>query len=185
MNRHVFIDLGCYNGDTVEEFRNWRKVAFDRTWEWEIFAFDINPAFKEQWDNIADEHTHFSRLAAWISDEIIEVSIEQSETPLGSTAMSGKKAVWATGKKIEVGAINFSRYIWEYFSDDAFVVVKMDIEGAEFPILEKMLKEKTIQHIDLLLCEFHPNKVVEYTTTHKNELIKRIKDAGVDVLEWH
>lgn len=181
--RHVYIDLGCYDGDTVEEFRNWSKVAFDTNWEWDIYAFDPNPNFADDWERKVDSRTQFMQTAAWIKDGIGKFAIEKGNKPLGSTLMPGKEKVWNSSPKTEVVTFDFSKFLTR-FRDD-FVVVKMDIEGAEFPILEKMIKESTDKICDWLLIEFHANKVVEYTTTDKSNLLTRLRDRNPNVREWH
>lgn len=175
---NVYIDLGCHDGKTVEEFRNWRKLAFPFMKEWEIYAYDPNPEVKKKWDIIKDENTFFFQQAVWIKAGEFDFALDGQ----GSTLMKGKKGAW-DGEVIKVRAINIMN-ILEQFCED-FVVVKMDTEGAEFPVLNKLLDDGTIDIIDVLLVEFHPNKVVEYTTDDKNNLIKRIKEAGVTILEWH
>lgn len=180
---NVFVDLGCYDGDTVEEFRNWRKIAFPDKEDWKIYAFDPNPKFKDIWETKKDEHTEFHHKAAWISDGIIEVAIDSSEEPLGTTVMPGKKKIWDNNEKISVECFDFPHWI-ETFEND-FVVVKMDIEGAEFPILERMLYLGTARIPAYLLVEFHSNKVEEYSTDDKNRLIRKLKNNGANVLEWH
>lgn len=178
---NVYIDLGCFDGDSVEQFRNWRRIAFPGREDWKIYAFDPNPRFAEAWQTKKDQNTSFTQLAAWVEDGTAEFAV--SDNPLGSTLMPGKKKVWDTSEKIEVDTFDFSKWL-ESFAGD-FVVVKMDIEGAEFPILKKMLKDSTYKIVDVLMVEFHPNKVVEYTTTSKIRLIRRLKDHGVNILEWH
>lgn len=180
---NVFIDLGCNDGSTVEEFRNWSKVAFPDRNSWQIKAFDPNPHFKDRWKIIEDKDTVFEEKAAWVVEKELMLAIERSEESLGSTVMPGKKKVWDASPKIIVKAFDFSKWLEQY--KDHFVVVKMDIEGAEFPLLDKMIKTGTITIPNKLLVEFHPNKVVEYTTQDKERLVQLIKDLGVDILEWH
>lgn len=180
---NVFIDLGCYDGDTVEEFRNWSKIAFPDKKDWKIFAFDPNPKFKNDWENKKDANTVFEQKAAWIEDGTIEVAIDSSEDPWGTTVMPGKKKIWDNNEKITVECFDFPRWI-EKFEDD-YVVVKCDVEGAEFPILERMLQLGTARIPQYLLVEFHPNKVQEYSTEDKNNLINKLRSNGTNVLEWH
>lgn len=181
--RNVYIDLGCYDGDSVEQFRNWCKIAFDPEWEWQIFAFDPNPRFRESWERKTGRGTKFQSKAAWIHDGEIEFAVDGTENPLGSTVMPGKKSIWDHFEKITVPCFDFSEFLKAFH--DAFVVVKMDIEGAEFPILEKMIQDGTIKIPALLAVEFHPNKVVEYSTTDKIDLIDRIKPFCPRLVEWH
>ncbi len=180
---NIFIDLGAYNGDSIEEFRNWSKVAFPGRTSWKIYAFEPNPKFAGVLRKKEDENTKTYNTAAWTKDTELEFAVDSTKTPLGSTVMSGKKAIWDTMSHIRVTAFDFSEYL-KKFKDD-FVVVKMDIEGAEFPILEKMIADGTDKIPHVMMVEFHPNKVQEYTTTHKNELIQKLLDRGVVIKEWH
>lgn len=180
---NVFIDLGAYSGDSIEEFKNWSKLAFPGKEDWQLYAFEPNPKFKEYWDNQTHENLTFSNKAVWTEDTELEFAVDQTDTPLGSTLMSGKKNIWNNSPKIKVQAFDFSEWL-KQFKDD-FVVVKCDCEGAEYAILEKMITDGTIHIPAVLMVEFHPNKVVEYTTTYTNELKQRIKDMGVNLIDWH
>lgn len=180
---NVYIDLGAYNGDSVEQFLNWRTVSFPDKNDWVIHAFEPNPKFKATLRKKQTDNIHFHEDAAWIENGVLQFAVDDSPTPLGSTLMPGKKAIWDTKEKINVTAFDFSAWVTQ-FKDD-FVVVKMDVEGAEFPILEKMIKDGTITIPNTLLVEFHPNKVREYTTTYKNTLIQKIQKLGVNIKEWH
>lgn len=181
---NLYVDLGCYDGDTVEEFRNWRRIAFPDKEEWDIDAFDPNPAFKPEWDKKVDDRTMFTQAAAWTEDGFAQFAIDESQ-PLGSTLMESKIKVWDSGKKIEVTTFDFSKYVKTMRDIYDFIVVKMDIEGAEFPLLEKMVREGTVAMCDWLMIEFHPNKVRAYTTEDKNRLLEVLRAQNKNVLEWH
>jgi hypothetical protein len=56
--------------------------------------------------------------------------------------MPGKREMWAKAAKQKVQAFNFPEWL-EQFRDD-YVIVKCDIEGAEFIIFDKMLKDGTL-----------------------------------------
>lgn len=178
---NIYIDLGCYDGDTVEQFRNWRQIAFPDK-EWKIYAFDPNPAFAEAWLNKVDKETEFIEQAAWVESGTMELAVDVKR-PLGSTIMKSKQSMWENSNVIEVSTFDFSEWIEQFKFD--FVVVKMDIEGAEFPILDKMLSDGTAEIMDYLLVETHPNKVVDYTTTDANDLLDRLRQLGIRVYKWH
>lgn len=180
--RNIYVDLGAYDGDTVKQFRNWRKLAFPLLTDWQIYAFDPNPIFKEKWETKKDEHTFFEQKAAWIFDGEIEVAIDSAPEPLGTTVMPGKKKIWDVSEKITVPCFDFPLWLKQFRGQ--YIVVKMDVEGAEFPILQRMLEIGTANVPQYLLVEFHPNKVEEYTTEDKIDLIKRL-ERHTKVLEWH
>jgi len=180
---NVFIDCGAYNGDSIEEFKNWSKIAFPDRKNWELFAFEPNPKFKEYWETQTHENLTFSNMAVWIEDTELEFAVDQSDEPLGSSLMKSKKNVWDKSPKIKVQAFDFSEWI-KQFKDD-FVVLKMDCEGAEFKVLPKMIADGTDTIPYVMMVEFHPNKVRDYTTEDKNAIVRKLQKHGVNILEWH
>jgi FkbM family methyltransferase len=179
--RKVFIDLGMYNGDSIEQFYNWYKLI-DNPLEYEIFGFEPNPgSFRLADKKIGHrQNVVLEELAAWTEDGEAEFAVDD----IGSTVMKTKRN-WDSSEHITVKTFDFSRWLKARFREDCFIVLKMDIEGAEFPLLEKMIKDGTDKLVNELLVEFHPNKVSDYTTTHKNDLIQRLTYRGVEVYEWH
>lgn len=180
---NIFIDCGAYNGDSIEGFKNWGKISYPDKDNWQLYAFEPNPNFKEYWQNQTHENLTYSDMAVWIEDTELDFAVDQSKTPLGSTLMKTKKNVWDISPKHKVQAFDFSNWL-KQFKDD-FVVVKMDIEGAEFKVLNKMMADGTDKIPYVLLVEFHPNKVREYTTTDKNNIIRKLQKRGVNIKEWH
>jgi len=169
----IYIDCGAFIGDTVDceylfKFKADKKIAFEANSE--LVPYVKNKDFDEVYDK-----------AVWIEDGEVTFYQDQSKRPLGSTMMSSKR----TGilKPIKARAIDFSEYIKQFKDDD--VLIKMDCESAEFPILEKMIKDGTITIPSAMYVEFHPNKVPEYTTTYKDELVARIRKLNVKIEEWH
>lgn len=181
--KKVFVDLGAYDGDTVREFYNWGKLTGDPN-EYDIYMFEPNPKFADQLRKMAEGNgkLFYSNKAAWLKDGEIEFAVDNTDTPMGSTAEQSKLNIWDTMPHIKVESFDFSEWV-KQFKDD-YLLVKMDIEGAEFPVLEKMLKDDTVSCIDKLLCEFHPNKATNYTTNDKINLIDRLSKFTI-VKEWH
>lgn len=181
-----FIDLGAYTGDTVREFQNWVQLI-DKPENWTVHSFEPNPNLHDQMIRVSRDYNNviFDNSAAWIADGFIEFAADQSDTPMGSTVMQGKHAIWDISPRMRVKCFDFSQWLKKTFNENDHVIVKMDIEGAEFPVLEKMIKDHSITIPKLLLVEFHANKVRDYTTDNKNELIERVHKAGGNLKQWH
>lgn len=173
----VFIDCGAYDGDSIEQFYNWFKLIDDPN-EYSVYAFEPNPyVMSKAKERLKGRDIVFYEDAVWIENETKEFSVHD----VGSTLQKSKNT-WDAGEKIEVSTIDFSKWI-EPFKND-YVVVKMDIEGSEFEVLRKMIKDKTIFIPDILMVEFHPNKVSDYTTEDKDDLIKEVSKY-TRIIEWH
>lgn len=201
MSRYIFIDLGAYNGDSIKEFMDLSKANDSTRFfqsppelpveasEFEIYAFEPNPKFFPDLAKLAEQYNivEVHNAAAWTDEGIHDFAIDPSpDLPYGSTLMKSKKELWSKAEKsdsiVKLHTIDFSEWI-KQFKDD-YVIVKSDIEGAEFPVLEKMLKDGTHKIMDQLWCEFHPNKLVDYTTDYKDDLVARLR-KDIKVEEWH
>ena len=173
--RKIFIDTGAYNGDSIEIFL--RDVSDAK--EYEIFAFEPNP---QCWPDERLKACTLIKKAVWIKDGWVDFYIDNEN---GSTILKDK----VTGdidyeNPIKVACVDLSKWIKKNFDKDDRIILKMDIEGAEYQILYKMLKDKTTEYLNELWVEFHPNKVLSITTTENNELIARLSMLPLLFKEW-
>lgn len=137
----VYIDCGSYNGEDINQVINEGKI--NNTWR--IIAFDPQTEL-----NMPD--IEFIKKAVWINDEQKEFAI--SENKVGSSLMPEKRQFnEPTSQKIMVDCIDFSEYIKQFKND--YLVIKMDIEGAEYPVLTKMIKDGTISIPKKVYVEWH------------------------------
>lgn len=86
-------------------------------------------------------------------------------------------------------AINFGEWISENFRMNDFLFVKMDIEGAEYDVLNSIMNDGSIDLIDVLAVEWHADKFEEPQSTKYREIEKRIKayseNHEITVLDWY
>lgn len=165
----TYLDIGCYDGDTVDQFFNWAWL-YGNPYEFDVYAFDPNPAFKERWEVIKTHKpkVNFQNKAAWTYDGHVELVLDD----LGSTIMKEKKQ----GETIMVECFDLARFLKRLPED--YIVVKMDIEGAELPLLTHLIKQEADWKIDMLLVEWHDGKMPEYDS-NKDWIMKNLK------CEWH
>lgn len=168
---NVYIDCGAYNGDTAD-----CNNLFEFDADYKI-AYEANPLLYSKIPKFAYNEIH--NKAVWIKNTNTIFYVDQSETPMGSTLMFSKK----TGKltPINIKTVDLAHILEKY--KDENVLVKMDIEGAEFLVLEHLIRTGTDKYIDTLYVETHENKVPEYTGTYKNDLISRL-NCG-EIYLWH
>lgn len=70
----------------------------------------------------------------------------------------GGASVTPTGTQFVVPVADFVSMLVDNFKEEDYVVVKMDIEGGEFEVLNRLIKERKSDIIDVLALECHPTK---------------------------
>lgn len=180
--KHIFVDLGAFDGDSIRSFMQMKDLPVEPS-KFSIFAFEPNPKFEQALKELQKSLENFIMFrpeAAWIEEGTMTFAKDEAESPMGSTLMKSKAEIWGKASHIEVKTFDFTEYVKQFIDD--YLIVKMDIEGAEFPILQKMHDEGTDSIMNELWVEMHPNKVRDYTTTYSNELKAKLRCI---VKDWH
>lgn len=175
-----FIDLGCHSGDTIQQFCYWSGLIAPYN-EFEIFGFDPLSKYKQQWQDMTEKNKrlHFYSSAVWIKDGEIEFNQRDGDYDVGSSIMPTKKD-WDLGSKESVTCIDFSKWLSELIKPE-LVIVKMDIEGAEYKVLQKMIDDGTDKLVDKLFVEWHRTRLTDYDPALEKEIIKKLH---CEVYEW-
>jgi FkbM family methyltransferase len=77
---------------------------------------------------------------------------------------------------IEVQTIDFPSYVQKLISCGKVIVIKMDVEGAEYKILERMLALRLFDSIAAIFCEFHS----QYMIPSEQAFYKRLEDQLIE-----
>jgi len=154
MNAPVYIDLGAYRGVTIARYRhsrNWKQGT-------RIFAWECNPYLKNV--NYGVDVIRVN-AAAWICEGEMDfyVSRKAPGRVQGSSVYKEKR----TGnlnieQPVRVRTVDFSAWVISQFIESEHVTLKMNIEGAEYDVLEHMVKTGAIEHIDTLFVQWHYKK---------------------------
>lgn len=129
-----------------------------------------------------------SDRAVWTHDGTIDLFLGHHES---STLLPGKwvPPVYDNDQQIDytkpvvVPCLNFSNWLGKTFATGDDLIVKMDIEGAEYPVLRKMLADDTLRLVSVLYIEWHYDRFSWMTRDEHEELYAAVS-AQVDVREW-
>ena len=142
MNK-IFIDAGFYVGHALDYY----APLMDK--DWLVYAFEPNPNLEvERSAARFPFEVQFIKKAVWTEDGEMEFALGGRDD-----ASHIKELRATTDKTIKVPCIDFSKFVKEL--PDTTIICSMDIEGAEFPVLEKMLKDDTAKKLNVLDIEFH------------------------------
>jgi FkbM family methyltransferase len=185
--RKVFVDCGSNTCAVLGE-------RIERGLETEFFAFEPQPELVACIEEVRHRHPaipiRFFNKAVWVHDGTIDFYLATEWGPNyrgGSTLLEGhvKNAAKVDySHPVTVECIDFSRWIGCNFRRRDHLVVKMDIEGAEYPVLEKMVADGTIDYITELIVEFHW-QMNENVSQERHAALRVALNSRVLVSEWH
>jgi FkbM family methyltransferase len=148
--RKIFIDCGYYRGKAITLFK--KKEEYDESFE--IFAFDPNRFSEERLQAIESSGVNFINKAVWTHDgKITFYASGRRHGQANSIFKNPKKPRRERHRTVE--CIDFGKWIKDNFSPDDHIIVKMDIEGAEYEILQKMLEDGSIHYVNQMYVEYH------------------------------
>eukprot|EP01083_Nonionella_stella_P025829 71134_1 len=115
-----------------------------------VFGFEANPKHEqrlkeiEQCYNLLGWKTHFQiRAVSDIDNEIANIVMANSSDP-SNPYLGARMSKYKFGVNMQVHTIDIANWIWNLVQHHKphNILMKMDIEGAEFKALPKMLQKK-------------------------------------------
>ena len=205
--RKIFLDCGTNLGQGLLQFID--KKIIDNTFA--IYCFEPNPHAIEFSKNRFDQEKYknysliFNEVALWTEDCKKNLTIESFDGEyicqhtgehLGYDLKSGGATnimddEWNKpnyiddkdlDKSIQVNCIDFSNYLKKNFTKDDYVICKMDIEGAEYDVLGKLIDDNTIDLIDEIYIEWHNHLLKSNYDTQL--FIDELKKRNIKVESW-
>ncbi len=174
--KNIYFDLGANNGDSIENFLSMNYLsnggdirskipAQKLKQKWTIYAIEGNSAFdsmlfslKNKYKNTIHDIILYNGTVVANYDGFIRFYIDENNqygNQVGSSIYANHPDI-ILSKRVNVRkpCVDFSRLL-RFYSQNDFIVVKMDIEGAEFELLIHLIKENVLNLIDVLIVEYH------------------------------
>jgi len=184
-----FIDLGTNKGELLKIIVEHHFKDFDK-----YIGFEPVPSLFKQAVKRLSAYPHVELNNAAVSTVnqkkvklYLNVYKNNRHSPekvgSGSTLVSSKMSGNIKKERyIKVKSINFSQYLIDNFNKDDYIVVKIDIEGFEYKLLNHLIETDSISYIDKIICEWHHEKLKKVTKNEHDELVKKLQNLGFDLL---
>lgn len=164
----IFIDVGYYVGKALDYY----APLMDESWK--VYVFEPNLEL-----DVEESLKRFPFQAEWIKKAVWTEDGEVEFRLTGRNDASHIDSIRASDdRKVIVPCLDFSKFVAE-LPDDATIVCSFDGEGAEFPVLRKMIKDRTIQRISLLDIEFHHRLLSSEDDASASLLRRELEGEGV------
>lgn len=167
----IFIDLGAANGNTFQTFLangfgNAPDTASEcgKLGDYQAFLVEANPRFDSPLHELTVAYPDKVHVAPSTAAYMCEgettfyLDVTNHEVNYWGSSMSPNHpdAVKSGHTKVTVPTINLMKYLTENTIQGDFVLLKMDIEGAEWDILPCLANSDIAPRIKFLFVEKHP-----------------------------
>lgn len=191
--RKIFIDCGCNKGLIIDDFISKKPKYFnyrEDSINYDFFGFDYKK--HSNWSNIEKKvNVKFFEKLVWVDDCKVEFTFNDYNE--GNFVKCNDKEFENTKRQIHIenkvvntqllDAINLSDFIIKNFTNQDYIVLKIDIEASEYVVLPHLIETGALNYINELYVEFH----LRYFKDEKkhNEILEKIKNTGIYFKEWH
>jgi FkbM family methyltransferase len=181
--RHLFVDCGGHDGCSIRRFRK----EFDPDTRFETVTFEPNDLYNARY---VDLPRHRLIQAAVSDRDGSQNFFLDREDGDGSTFFENKLTRDTGGvgtldlaNPATVKTIDLSNWLRQNTTAFDYLIVKLDVEGAEYDILEKMIRDRTLRRLNHLFIEWHWHKVGIPHQRHF-ELVAALERQRLPILEW-
>jgi len=177
--RNIFIDCGAHTGESVKLFMK-RVVNADK---YSIHSFEPNPRSAQIFRSSCGQFKNVTlyEKAAWIDDCVLDFFLGSSA---GCTLIKEKTSGnLDKDNPVKVEATSLSKFIINNFNRSDNIVLKIDIEGAEYNVIPDLIKTGAINYIKQLFGEWHFEKIGFPKEKHDN-LVLSLRTSGLKMREW-
>jgi len=176
----IYVDLGANEGNTVAEFLRrhprWRVYAFEPT---PRLAADLRTRFRQ------NPNVNIIEAAASNADgsATFYPGIDSNQS---STLVTGKADIpsWRVNYSAgySVRTVDFAAWLDRHTAGNDRLIVKMDIEGSEYPVLDRLLQTGVIDRIQELRVEWHKDR---FPAPEHDRIYKAVKRQVGKLVNWN
>ncbi|GHB37238.1 FkbM family methyltransferase [Mongoliitalea lutea] len=190
--RKLFIDCGTNLGQGFEYFQKYFPLK-----DFDAVLIEPNPNCIKIIENKYGDNKKIEIIqkAAWINNSTLKffglVEDERGETSQGASVLEEHNGSMYKANKeasLEVEGFSFGDFLDKKSKEYEVIIVKLDIESAEYAVLDDIIKSGSIKNIDHIFVEFHSqyfdvNDRPKYLEKERL-LIEKMKKMNVGVSIW-
>jgi len=197
--RKILLDCGTHYGQGIKELNE----IYYFSQGWKIFTWEANPY----------TYDHFNKIEKFKNFDIVSfnqaISTYNGKIQLNLETKTNKKneivhegqgtsviplELWNSPKhsgtfinSIDVECIDFAQWMQENLQDDDFVVLKMDIEGAEYDVMDHLITTNAINYINDIYIEWHSRFFQDRAPYLEKEskIAGKLKNLNIKIGKWH
>ena len=175
--RKFFIDCGAHTGESIRLFR----TQYPNSADYKIISIEANQDHKHYFETPEFADVDFYNVALSTEDGFAD--FYHHDWTVGMTLCKENKRVHLEIPPMRVPTIDFSQWMLKNFTADDYIILKLDVEGSEYEILNKMFKDGSFDLIDKLYIEWHYGNRPISKEEH-DRVVAEVNRRGIKDWDW-
>lgn len=159
---NIYVDAGAGQGSTVLSYCRKHNPTH-------IYAFEPNTDLfrHKNWKTVVSVCKNVTRYrrAVWVEESIMRLYIDPKPKSKGSTIYRSKRNLPSKPAFRNIKCIDFASFLSHI---TGLVTVKMNIEGAEYKVLQHITLSGGLHKINRMIISFHAHKIPGMEAIHKD-----------------
>jgi len=195
--RKFLLDGGTHLGQGLKQIM--RKHQADSSWQihtWEANPYTYTRFMQKNTQNFVQSHNqalsdHDGHIT--LNVETAETKYQKGPAPIGQGSSILDLKRWQSGphigvfeEQVTVPCVDFANWIKNNCKSNDLIVCKLDIEGAEYSVLDRMIELDVLHWIDYLYVEWHASMINDQELMQKEQVLRTmIQSLDIKLVEWH
>lgn len=184
-NRCVFVDLGAAHGNSFQEFlqNKFGPVGnCPHNGRWEAYLVEANPQFTPQLEQLEAQYGGWVHALGSTAAYNCKGQTSFALDPDASHNHWGSSMkAQVSGNEVTVPTVNVMELLRQHTIQGDWVILKVDIEGAEFDLIPCLAQSPSKSLVDIIFLEEHPwlQQHSHYTPQQFTDAKAALQQAGV------
>jgi sacsin len=181
----VFLDCGARLGESIDRLLETTPEAKD----YDIYMFEPNPVCFDI-INMSSKFKNYKKIMAAVSNRYGREKLwgcVKTNTSVGSTLEISKAEFDKVTPDdfVEVELVDLSTFLIDNFSFNDYIILKLNIEGAEYDVLDGLLKSGAADKVSKYFVDFHTQWLAPEFAVRERALRKKYKEIGKPLHGWN
>ena len=184
--RKIFLDCGANRGQSII----YAKKQFGS--DIEIYSFEavtvLYNKLIEKWSD--DPKVHLFNNAVWDKNDKVKIYISTEWSDASTLYLDKFDRKINKDLYNEVDSIDLAEFIKNNFTPEDYIILKLDIEGAEYDVLYHLAQTGVMSYLNEVWGEWHLDKfpikhIVEDLGPKQNYIFEKLYDYKLTFKDWH
>lgn len=184
--RKIFLDCGANRGQSIIGAK--KQFGSDI----EVYSFEavtiLYNKLVEKWSN--DPKVHLFNNAVWDKNDKVKIYISTEWSDASTLYLDKFDRKIDKDLYNEVNSIDLAEFIKTNFTPEDYIILKLDIEGAEYDVLYHLAKTEVISYLNEVWGEWHLDKfpierIVNDLGPKQDYIFEKLYKYKLTFKDWH